>query len=236
MGARMKPKRKHPEKDLQTKKQFAEDWANGIFASELQRKYDLTQWQLYLFAKKLGVRRPHGFQGARNNKHTSEVRARRAASLRRPLRVRFERHYLVEPNSGCWLWDGAVDRRGYGQLRCTDRLYYATHISMMLRGHTIPPGHYVCHKCDVPSCVNPDHLFIGTPKDNSQDSIRKGRNSPPPIFYGEKCRFFKFSDETIKAVREDFINGAKLREVSAKYGMSIIYASAIKNHKVRADA
>ena len=90
-----------------------------------------------------------------------------------------------EPNSGCWLWDGSYDRKDYGQLRVARRgagsLRPATHIALELAGRSVPVGKLVCHHCDVPACVNPGHLFIGTARDNTQDMMRKGRNSPPPI-------------------------------------------------------
>jgi hypothetical protein len=94
---------------------------------------------------------------------------------------RFDMKWVPEPNSGCWLWLGSVDRKGYGSLRVAGQLKRATHVSLALAGSSIPSGMYVLHRCDVPGCVNPDHLFIGTLKDNTQDMIRKGRNSPPPV-------------------------------------------------------
>lgn len=97
------------------------------------------------------------------------------------LQERFEAKYIPEPNSGCWLWIGSYDSKGYGQLRMPDRLKVATHIALELSGRPVPRGLCACHRCDTPACVNPDHLFIGTHKDNSQDSVRKGRASKPPL-------------------------------------------------------
>lgn len=75
-----------------------------------------------------------------------------------------------EPNTGCWLWDGATHPKGYGQIRHEGRTARATHVSLMLAGRTAPDaGLYACHTCDVPSCVNPDHLYWGTPKQNQGD-------------------------------------------------------------------
>ncbi len=95
---------------------------------------------------------------------------------------RFHRKWIGEPNSGCWLWLGSIDRKGYGQIRDPDqnRLRVATHVSIELHGGAVPPGMCVLHRCDVPGCVNPAHLFVGTLKDNTQDMIGKKRNSPPP--------------------------------------------------------
>lgn len=97
------------------------------------------------------------------------------------LQERFDEKYIPEPNSGCWLWIGAVCSNGYGQLRMPDRLMRATHVSLDLAGRSVPQGLCACHHCDNPTCVNPEHLFIGTRKDNSQDAVRKGRASKPPV-------------------------------------------------------
>lgn len=87
---------------------------------------------------------------------------------------------IPEPNTGCWLWTGALSPQGYGKLQIGGRHRMATHISLEAVGRPVPKGMHACHHCDVPACVNPDHLFIGTPLDNIRDCIMKGRNSPPP--------------------------------------------------------
>jgi len=98
----------------------------------------------------------------------------------RTLADRFMDYVLPEPNSGCWLWTGSRDRKGYGQLRIDGGLKYATHVSLALAGRQVPTGLQACHRCDNPGCVNAEHLFIGTQKDNTADMIRKGRASKPP--------------------------------------------------------
>lgn len=76
-----------------------------------------------------------------------------------------------DTNGGCWLWPVSA---GYGQFKGkrAHRLSYEA-----FKG-PIPDGLFVCHKCDVPACCNPDHLFVGTASDNSLDMVKKGRHAP----------------------------------------------------------
>lgn len=115
-------------------------------------------------------------------KADNALRSRRQT---RTVEERFLDFVSPEPNSGCWLWGGSCDRKGYGQLRLAQRgpgsLQYATHISLQIVGRPVPNGLSACHTCDNPGCVNPDHLFIGTHKENMADCVAKGRSSKPPI-------------------------------------------------------
>jgi hypothetical protein len=105
------------------------------------------------------------------------------------IRERFSEKYIPVPESGCWLWLGATSHRpgkprygflGIYQPATARRKYYrqgflAHRLSWELFRGSIPKGMQVLHKCDTPTCVNPDHLFLGTALDNVIDCCRKGR-------------------------------------------------------------
>jgi len=93
-----------------------------------------------------------------------------------PLAVKLDLNSIPEPNSGCLLWLGRADDLGYGRVSIPGGRQVATHrAAYELANGPIPAGLKVCHKCDVPSCINPAHLFVGTHADNMGDMARKGR-------------------------------------------------------------
>ena len=100
------------------------------------------------------------------------------------LPAKIEYHSMPEPNSGCWLWLSAVNRLGYGRIRWRRRDFMAHRASWLAYRGPIPKGLLVCHKCDVPSCVNPDHLWLGTQLANLADQVRKRRR----LRRGASCR------------------------------------------------
>lgn len=99
------------------------------------------------------------------------------------LQQAFESKYQPIPESGCWVWTGASTGR-YGiimQPRPHRKALMAHRVSYELHHGAIPEGMNVCHRCDVPLCVNPGHLFLGTQNDNVQDMITKSRKVISPL-------------------------------------------------------
>lgn len=146
------------------------------------------------------------------------MRHRRSA----PPMSRFEKHVSQQPN-GCWEWMGNRSPFGYGwfYMPAPYRRQMNAHRAawLLLRGD-IQDGLVVCHKCDNPPCVNPDHLFLGTQRDNITDMRRKGRQSDPPHPRHERHPNGKLSladKQEIVAARARGIPG---KELAARYGVT----------------
>lgn len=130
------------------------------------------------------------------------MRAHRATlpkKVRKPptaLKDRLLRRICVD-DSGCWLFLGYLDEFGYGKIgdekgapMPAHRASWNEHIGR------VPAGMCVLHKCDVPNCINPDHLFLGTRFDNVKDMDAKGRR---PL--GEECSYAKLTDAQVEGIR-----------------------------------
>ncbi len=120
--------------------------------------------------------------------------------VRFTLRERWESKVSPEPNSGCWLWTGALDGHGYGQLAMSvGKKKLATHVSLELVGKPRPfPEACARHKCDNPICVNPDHLEWGTMKANTQESIARGRADMSGLALGHAAMRERYNLRPVK--------------------------------------
>lgn len=142
------------------------------------------------------------------------------------------------PEAGCWIFMGALNEAGYGIVGLggrgagTDRAHRVTY--RHFKG-PIPDGMFVCHRCDVPSCCNPEHLFLGTNQDNVDDCVAKGRQSPPPRnthLIGEACPAARIKADDVLAIRARVAAGERQLDLSREYGLSTGHVSLIVNRKV----
>lgn len=117
---------------------------------------------------------------------------------KRTLQERFEDkiYYSID---GCWYWTACLNDRGYGMLSISSGRYQLAHrISYTLYVGVIHNDLFVCHSCDNPACVNPNHLFLGTPTDNMRDMVMKGRQ---PKNVGEGNPNAKLSIDDVLFIR-----------------------------------
>ena len=147
-----------------------------------------------------------------------------------PLTIQyFEERSSPEPNSGCWLWLGAIQRNGYGVIRFGGSNRRAHRACWeVAHGVTLSRQIDVCHRCDTRSCVNPDHLFAGTRVENMQDCIRKGRFSPIPVLSGEASPSARLSEADVLAIRAD---SRSQRVIAAAFGVDKGTIAHIKHRK-----
>jgi hypothetical protein len=135
------------------------------------------------------------------------------------------------PFSGCSIWLGAQTNGGYGRSAVANRIHNTTivHKAVFQEIHgQVPSGMYVCHHCDTPSCVNVDHLFIGTPKANAQDRKQKNRSaSKRGELNGNSILTSADVFQIIKLIGEK----NPLVSIANKYGVSHATICAIKNKR-----
>ncbi len=134
---------------------------------------------------------------------------------------------IPEPNSGCWIWLGSIGSGGYGRVLKKHKLAHRVAYEFAT-GCPIPDGLDVCHHCDTPSCVNPDHLFVGTAADNMRDMHRKGRWRGSDR-RGENHHMVKLTEQDVLAIRKD---SGTITDMAQRWGMSRTNIWAIRSGKL----
>jgi hypothetical protein len=151
-----------------------------------------------------------------------------------PIKDRLLSNMVVDDN-GCWIWQGKPVLGGYGRINVNNKNQFAHIVSYETFKGPRPPdarkkGLYVCHTCDVPACINPDHLWLGTASQNQLDCIAKGRGNRTgaPAGVGRK-----FTAEQIIAIRKKYAEGLATQvEIAAELGVHQGYVSLIMRRQV----
>lgn len=135
----------------------------------------------------------------------------------------------VEKLAECWIWRGTKTTRGYGHFRLCGRMAQAHRVAWYLSTNEWP-SMCVCHRCDNPSCVRPEHLFLGTLSDNARDSIAKGRSGfqtrperfPGAWFVGrgEDNPNARLTEANVRTIRSKLDAGESGAHLARVYGMS----------------
>lgn len=136
----------------------------------------------------------------------------------------------VNKTKTCWLWVGYVEPAGYGKMRVGSKNMRAHRVSWELHNKPIPVGLCILHKCDIRNCVNPEHLFLGTHKDNMVDCVNKGRNACNPL-KGEASPASKLKEADVREVKALLSSGESIASISRKYGVSTLPIFKIKHNK-----
>lgn len=130
------------------------------------------------------------------------------------IKQKFYSNIRINPETGCWEWAGLRDKKGYGIFKALGFTHRANRFSWLLHKGEFPNELYVCHKCDNPPCVNPDHLFLGTQKDNMQDMVRKGRNADSKGIKNPRASLY---DDAIIQIRKLWDLGESVKEIAIHF-------------------
>lgn len=137
--------------------------------------------------------------------------------------ARFYQHAAQGDN--CWEWKLRLNEDGYGQMKVARKTLLAHRISYAIHYGHCPKGLLVCHRCDNPKCVNPEHLFLGTARSNHTDAVTKGRMR---WAHGEKARHAKLTVEQVQRIEEVYRAGELTqRAVADMFGVTQSRISAI---------
>jgi len=158
---------------------------------------------------------------------------------RMSLREKLEKYTLRSDQENCWIWIGPKFRYGYGKLDlCVNhknKTFSAHRCAWENAFGPIPTGLLVCHRCDNPLCVNPDHLFLGTNKENSQDMVLKGRSlkgdknplriHPELVRRGELIHTSVIKECDVHMIRKMYSKSMSVKEIAYKLGVTkkIVY-------------
>lgn len=181
-----------------------------------------------------GCSNPHKSRGLCDNhyaywKRTGVIGQRRIKSLEERLWARVDKSAGLGPHGDCWEWRGYVHPTGYGQISVDNKRGNTTNTNraayMVAKGD-IPNGLWVLHTCDNRLCCNPDHLWLGTPKENTQDMIAKGRRrKADTVSRGEDVSLAKLTEDMVRAMRAE--PPMTFKALGEKYGVTAATANKV---------
>ncbi len=140
------------------------------------------------------------------------------------LKDRFEKFF--DKVNGCWEWKGALRGKGYGCFKVDGKNKIASRVSYELYKNSISPSKLVCHSCNNPKCVNPDHLYLGSYQDNTKQAVEQGRQF---VAKGELNGSCKLTEAEILAIKSDT---RSQRKIAKEYNCSQLHVSRIKRNLV----
>lgn len=137
------------------------------------------------------------------------------AKGRKPIPIEDRFWSKVRKTKDCWEWLGSKNPKGYGHISHREKIAQAHRVSWAMHNGELPPGLHILHKCDNPSCVRPDHLFLGKDKENAVDRERKGRGAS------------KLTPDIIHKIRVLYQEGKTQKEIGEMLGKSKMTISRI---------
>jgi predicted XRE-type DNA-binding protein len=123
----------------------------------------------------------------------------------------------------CWIWIGLKNKQGYGNFNYRGKYYLSHRMSWIFHNGLIPQKYCVCHKCDNPSCVNPEHLFLGTHSDNMNDAYQKGRRNNAK----ENHPRYRITKEMVEKVKDLRKTGLTQKKIGEAIGLTQTTVSSI---------
>jgi len=125
--------------------------------------------------------------------------------------------HMIDAETGCWNWQLYKDHQGYGKVFNQGKTRLAHQVAWEEAYGPIPNGLCVLHRCDNPSCVNPEHLFLGTVQENNIDRDTKGRHVP---LHGSELGNARLHESDIPEIRELLASGLSQQKIADRFGVS----------------
>jgi hypothetical protein len=180
--------------------QWIIDYNSGLNCKEISDKYNIYKGTIWSFLKRNGL------------------------GGKQPIEKRVMKK--ISKTDSCWEWTGTKDGGGYGIIKCDGVYKYVHRIMYELHKENIPEGMIIRHKCDNPSCVNPQHLEVGTHCDNARDRDERQRNVK-----GERVHTAKLTESDVSEIRMLIKNGLSNKEVAIIFNVSDMTISGIKTNR-----